>query len=105
MGQMRRVLQRNVGSIFAFQVGNNYAQRLTPQLGKYPGQIVLEKFTGLSKYTAFVCVLSDDMTSNPFSMQTPPPPTNAIDPGRAEIITRVTPRGFGIPTRLKVVEG
>ena len=85
----------NVGSIVAFQVGNDDAQRLAEQLGKYPGQIAPENLTGLPKYTAYARLLVDGMPCSPFSMQTLPPPTNAIDPERAEIIRRVTQRNFG----------
>ena len=85
----------NVGSIVTFQVGSDDAERLAEQLGKYPGQITPENLTGLPKYTACVRLLIDGMPSKPFSMQTLPPPTNAIDPERAEIIRRVARRSFG----------
>ncbi len=90
----------NVGSIAAFQVGSDDAVRLAEQLGKHPGQITPENLTGLPKYTACVRLLVDGIPSKPFSMQTLPPPTNAIDPERAEIIRRVTQRSFVSAVRL-----
>ena len=84
----------NVGSIVAFQVGNDDAQRLAEQLGKYPGQIAPENLTGLPKYTAYARLLVDGMPSSPFSMQTLPPPQE-IDSDRAAIIRGVMARRFG----------
>ncbi len=84
----------NVGSIVTFQVGSDDAQRLAEQLGKYPGQITPENLIGLPKFTACIRLLCSGMPSKPFSMQTLPPPTNAIDPERAEIIRRVALRRF-----------
>ena len=84
----------NVGSIVAFQVGNDDAQRLAEQLGKYPGQMTPENLTGLPKYTAYARLLVDGMPSSPFSMQTLPPPQE-IDPERAAIIRGVMARRFG----------
>ena len=95
----------NVGSVVTFQVGSDDAERLAEQLGKYPGQITPENLTGLPKYTACVRLLIDGMPSKPFSMQTLPPATNAIDPERAEIIRRVTQRSFGNAVRLADVRG
>lgn len=84
----------NVGSIVAFQVGSNDAESLARQLGKFPGQIAPENLTGLPKYTAYSRLLIDGMPSNPFSMETLPP-SAAFDPGRAEIVRRVSRRRFG----------
>ena len=86
--------------IVAFQVGSDDAERLAEQLGKHPGQITPENLTGLPKYTACVRLLIDGMPSKPFSMKTLPPPINAIDPERAEIIRRVTQSSFGSAVRL-----
>jgi len=83
----------NVGSIVAFQVGSDDAQRLAEQIGKYPGQIAPENLSGLPKYTAYVRLLIDGMPSKPFSMQTLSP----ADPPsleRADIIRRVSQRRF-----------
>ena len=85
----------NVGSIITFQVGSDDAQLLAGQLGKYPGQINPENLTGLPKYIACIRLLINGMPSKPFSMQTLPPLTSAVDPERAEIIRRVTQRSFG----------
>ena len=89
----------NVGSIITFQVGSDDEERLPEQLGKSPGQITPEYLTGLPKYTVCVRLLIDGMPSKPFSMQTTPPPSDAIDPERAEIIRRVTQRSFGNAVR------
>ena len=89
----------NVGSIINFQVGSDDEERLPEQLGKSPGQITPEYLTGLPKYTVCVRLLIDGMPSKPFSMQTTPPPSDAIDPERAEIIRRVTQRSFGNAVR------
>jgi hypothetical protein len=84
----------NVGSIIAFQVGSDDAQKLAEQLGKYPGQIAPENLTGLPKYTAYARLLIDGMPSNPFSIRTLPPTTDSVDPARAEIVRRVFQRQF-----------
>lgn len=84
----------NVGSIIAFQVGSDDADMLARQLGKYAGQIAAENLSGLPKYTAYTRLLIDGLPSNPFSMQTLPPPAGDPDPDRAEIIRRVSRRRF-----------
>ncbi len=83
----------NVGSIIAFQVGSDDAETFARQLGKYPGQIGAENFTGLPKYTAYARVLIDGLPSNPFSMTTFAP-KNEFDHERAETIRRVSSRRF-----------
>ena len=60
----------NVGSIIAFQVGTNDAQRLAEQMSKHPNQLTPENLTGLPKYTAYTRLLIDGMPSGPFSMGT-----------------------------------
>ncbi len=84
----------NVGSIVAFQVGSDDAQKLAVQLGKFAGQVTPESLTGLPRYTAYVRLLIDGMPSNPFSLQTLPPPINSLDPDRAETIRRVSQHRF-----------
>ena len=83
------------GSIIAFQVGSDDAERLALQIGKFPGQISPENLTGLPKYTAYTRLLIDGMPSKPFSITTLPPPQNDADSDRAEIIRRVSKRRFG----------
>jgi hypothetical protein len=85
----------NVGSIVAFQVGSDDAEVLAQQLSKYPGQVAQEHLTGLPKYTAYTRLLIDGLPSNPFSMQTLPPP-QCLDPERAETIRRVSRRRFAM---------
>jgi hypothetical protein len=92
----------NIGSIVAFQVGSDDAERLALQLGKYPGQIAPENLTGLPKYTAYTRLLINGMPSRPFSMTTLPPPTNDLDPDRAEIVRRVSQRRFANPAHTGV---
>jgi hypothetical protein len=84
----------NVGSIVAFQVGSDDAEQIAQQLGKYRGQITPENLSGLPKYTAYARLLLDGMPSNPFSLQTLPPRSEAFDPERAEIIRRVVRRQY-----------
>lgn len=91
----------NIGSIVAFQVGSDDAEVLARQLAKFPGQITPENLTGLPKYTAYARLLIDGMPSNPFSMQTFPPPTHCFDPDRAEIIRRTSQRAYAHPTALR----
>ena len=88
----------NVGSLVAFQVGSDDAERLAIQLGKYPGQLGPENLTGLPKYTAYTRLLIDGMPSKPFSLTTLPPPVNALDPDRAAIVRRVSRRRFASDT-------
>jgi hypothetical protein len=90
----------NVGSVIAFQVGNSDAEVIASELGKFSGQITPENLTGLPKYTAYARMLIDGLPSSPFSMQTLPP-AKAIDPGRAEIIRRITARQFALPGKVK----
>lgn len=47
------------------------------------------------KSSGLRCSGINGMSSKPFSMQTLPPPTNAIDQERSEIIRRVTQRSVG----------
>jgi hypothetical protein len=84
----------NVGSIVAFQVGSVDAEMLARQLGKFEGQMTPQNLTGLPKYTAYARLLIDGMPSNPFSLQTLPPPSTGLDPERADIIRRVVRRRF-----------
>jgi len=70
------------------------AQRLTEQIGKYPGQIAPENLTGLPEYTACVRLLIDGMPSKPFSLQTLPP-SMEIDTQWATIVRGVMARRSG----------
>ncbi len=85
----------NVGSMIAFQVGTDDAQRLAEQMSKHPGQLAPENLTGLPKYTAYTRLLIDGLPSSPFSMMTLPPTIEGIDPERTEIIRKVMARKFG----------
>ena len=82
----------NVGSMIAFQVGSDDAERLAAQMSKHPGQLTPENLTGLPKYTAYTRLLIDGMPSSPFSMMTLPPSNVEADSKRAEIIRRVMSR-------------
>ena len=82
----------NVGSIIAFQVGTDDAERLAQQMSKHSGQLTPENLTGLPKYTAYVRLLIDGMPTSPFSMMTLPPTGEGVDPERAEVIWRVMSR-------------
>lgn len=88
----------NVGSIIAFQVGSDDAVPLSQQLSRHPGQVGPENLAGLPKYLAYARLLIDGLPSNPFSLETLPPPT-APDPERAEIIRRVSLRRVSRPLR------
>lgn len=79
----------NVGSIVSFQVSSNHVEVLSRQLGKCELQIVPQNLTGLPKYTAYARLLIDGMPSDPFSLQTLPPPAADLDPQRVEIIRHV----------------
>jgi hypothetical protein len=85
----------NVGSIIAFQVGSDDAEVLAQQLCKFPGQVTPENLTGLPKYTAYARLLIDGMPSNPFSIQTLAPNSEALDIERATIIRQMARRRFG----------
>ena len=86
----------NVGSMIAFQVGTDDAERLAQQMSKHPGQLTPENLTGLPKYTAYTRLLIDGMPSSPFSMMTLPVTSKEIDPERGEIIRKVMHRRFGL---------
>lgn len=83
----------NVGSVVAFQVGSDDADMLARQLGKFAGQVTPEHLAGLPKYTAYARLLVDGMPTSPFSMRTLPP-SEPLDPERAEIIRRTSKRRF-----------
>lgn len=87
----------NVGSIVAFQVGSDDAEKLALQLGKFPGQIESENLTGLPRYTAYARLLIEGMPSNPFSLRTLPP-NDEICEERTEIIRRQMQRRFSPQT-------
>jgi hypothetical protein len=82
----------NIGSMIAFQVGSDDAKRLAIQFSQFPDQIGPENLTGLPKYTALARLLINGTPSQPFTMQTLPPPTNQHDSERAAIVRRVTLR-------------
>ncbi len=86
----------NVGSIIAFQIGTDDAERLAQQMSKHPNQLTPENLTGLPKYTAYSRLLIDGMPSSPFSMMTLPVKSNESDPERGEIIRKVMNRRFGL---------
>ena len=60
----------NVGSIVAFQVGNDDAEWLSSAMSKSPGQLSPQDLTNLPRYTACARLLIDGSPSVPFTMTT-----------------------------------
>jgi len=83
----------NVGSLVTFQVGSDDAEVLSQQLSKHADQLTPENLTGLPKYTAYTRLLINDLPSNPFSMNTAPPP--APDRAREAIVRERSSRQYG----------
>ena len=83
----------NCASMIAFQVGSDDAEILAPQLSKFPGQIKPEDLTNLPRYTAYVRLLQEGLPTNPFSMETLPPPELFED--RTEQVYRTSQRQYG----------
>lgn len=86
----------NVGSMFAFQVGNHDAKILASELSKYDGQINPENLTNTPKYLAYARLLIDGLPSNPFSIESLAPKEIA-NPNRANLIRQLMVRKFGKP--------
>jgi type IV secretory pathway TraG/TraD family ATPase VirD4 len=87
----------NCGTLISFRVGSEDAELLAPAFSKYPGQLKPQDLTNLPNYTAYVRLLVDGTPSNPFSLQTLPPPETGED--RSEIVRRVSQRRFGLSNR------
>ncbi|HUY90474.1 MAG TPA: type IV secretion system DNA-binding domain-containing protein [Pirellulales bacterium] len=85
----------NCGSLVAFRVGFEDAALLAPAFSKFPGQLKPEDLTNLSNYSAYVRLLTEGVPTNPFSINTLPPP--AVDDDRQEIVYRTSQRRHARP--------
>lgn len=85
-------VQGNCGTMISFRVGSEDAFRLAPAFSKFPDQLQPQDLTNLPKYTAYTRLLIDGTPSNPFSINTLPPP--AGDSGRSEIVRRTSERRY-----------
>jgi hypothetical protein len=85
----------NVGSIIAFQVGNDDAEELSRQLTKTEGDLLPNDLTNLPKYTAFLRLLMAGIPSRPFSIKTLPPHRRPSRPADRAAIRRTSHRRYG----------
>src|SRR6266487_4247223 len=60
----------NIGTLIAFQVGAEDAEKVSEQLG---GGLMPQDLMTLPRYAAYARLLIEGMPSRPFSMQTLPP--------------------------------
>ncbi len=60
----------NVGSMLAFQVGSEDAEKLAVQFSRFPGEVRQQDFGGLPKFTAYARVLVNGAATRTFSMMT-----------------------------------
>lgn len=79
----------NCGTIVAFRVGSEDAERLVPAFSKFPGQLKPQDLTNLPNYTAYARLLVNGTPTNPFSLSTLPPPA-AND--RSDAVKRASAR-------------
>lgn len=91
--QTRESVFGNVGSMAIFQVGIEDAELLSRQLSKFVGQVLPQDLANLPKYVAYVRTLLDGLPSQPFTIETLPPPR--IEDDRSELVIRASQRQFG----------
>ncbi|MBT3835481.1 type IV secretion system DNA-binding domain-containing protein [Candidatus Peribacteria bacterium] len=82
---LRDAVFGNVGTLITFQVGSEDAEEIASQFGD---EKMAEDIVGLPKYQAYVKLMIEGITSNPFSVATLPPPDFAQDKGRTEKIRK-----------------
>ncbi|MBI3461438.1 MAG: TraM recognition domain-containing protein [Planctomycetes bacterium] len=84
----------NVGTLVAFQVGAQDAERVAEQLGP---ELTPQDLLRLPRYHAYARLLINGMPSRPFSMSTLPPRVNRTDPARPDIIRRYSRQRYARP--------
>lgn len=83
----------NVGSLVAFAVGAEDAERLAAQLG---APLSPEDLLALPKHEAYARLLVDGLPCRPFSLATAPPVATG-DAARGDVIRRASRRRYGRP--------
>ncbi|MFO0905817.1 MAG: type IV secretion system DNA-binding domain-containing protein [Pirellulales bacterium] len=85
----------NIGTIVSFAVGSDDAEWLARAINSSAGQLQPADLTNLPKYTAYIRMLLDGLTTPPFSMRTLAPPPVSDD--RRMIVTQSSRRQFSRP--------
>ena len=80
---LRDAVFGNVGSIITFQVGSEDAEEIAKQFGD---EKLEEDIVGLPKYHAYMRLMIEGITSQPFSVATLPPPDFEQGEGRSQKI-------------------
>ena len=98
--EVRDAVFGNVGSLISMQVGFDDAEYISQQFGE---EVMPPDLVSMSKFTAYMRLLIDNMPSKTFSMETLPPPlSRKIDKERVEKIKKVCRERYA--TDRKVVE-
>lgn len=97
--EVRDAVFGNVGSLFSFQVGFDDAESISQQFGE---EVLPADLVSLSKYTAYMRLLIDNMPSKTFSLKTLPPPDINIPDGYLEKVRRVANERYA--NKITVVE-
>jgi hypothetical protein len=97
--EVRDAVFGNVGSLFSFQVGFDDAETISKQFGE---EVLPADLVSLSKYTAYMRLLVDNMPSKTFSLRTLPPPNIDIPDGYLNKVRRVANERYS--NKISVVE-
>ena len=73
--EVRDAVFGNVGTLISMQVGFDDAEYISQQFGE---EVLPPDLVGMSKYTAYMRLLIDNMPSKTFSMDTLPPPLGRV---------------------------
>ncbi|MFH1534318.1 MAG: DUF87 domain-containing protein [Nitrospirota bacterium] len=85
--EVRDAVFGNVGSTLSFQVGFDDAEYISQQFGE---EVLPPDLVSLSKYTAYMRLLTEGMPSKTFSLVTLPPPELNIDVDRIKRVQKVS---------------
>jgi len=93
--EVRDAVFGNVGTLISMQVGFDDAEYFSQQFGE---EVLPPDLVGMSKYTAYMRLLIDNMPSRTFSMETLPSPAGMKrDDARAERIRKVSRERYATP--------
>jgi len=85
--EVRDAVFGNVGTLVSMQVGFDDAEYISQQFGE---EVLPPDLVGMSKYTAYMRLLIDNMPSKTFSMDTLPPPLGRVaNEERSDIVRKV----------------
>ncbi len=85
--EVRDAVFGNVGSLFSFQIGYDDAESISQQFGE---EVLPTDLVSLSKYTAYMRLLVDNMPTKTFSLKTLPPTEVNVDDEYLSKVRRVT---------------